>query len=98
MPASGRVPHAHNSVRTELLQKLLERTRSGTSCGTSSRPSTSLGCRLSTAIEGKVPMNSGLRKASWVLLTTIGVLTLFISLVSAFLAYFGHYPIGGLPV
>ena len=43
-------------------------------------------------------MNSGLRKASWVLLTTVGVLTLFISLVSAFLAYFGHYPIGGLPV
>jgi hypothetical protein len=43
-------------------------------------------------------MDSKLRKASFVLLTTIGVLTLFISLVSAFLAYFGNYPIGGLPV
>ena len=43
-------------------------------------------------------MDSGLRKASWVLLTITGVLVLFISLVSAFLAYFGHYPIGGLPV
>ena len=43
-------------------------------------------------------MDSKLRKASWVLLTITGVLVLFISLVSAFLAYFGHYPIGGLPV
>ena len=43
-------------------------------------------------------MDSRLRKASWVLLTTTGVLTFLISLVSAFLAYFGNYPIGGLPV
>jgi hypothetical protein len=39
-----------------------------------------------------------LRKASWVLLTVVGVLAFLISLVSAFLAYRGDYPIGGLPV
>ena len=43
-------------------------------------------------------MGSRLRKASWVLLTIVGALTLFISLVSAFLAYVGEYPIGGIPV
>jgi hypothetical protein len=43
-------------------------------------------------------MGSRLRKASWVLLTIVGALTLFISLVSAFLAYVGEYPIGGMPV
>jgi hypothetical protein len=43
-------------------------------------------------------MGSRLRKASWVLLTIVGGLTLFISLASAFLAYLGDYPIGGMPV
>jgi hypothetical protein len=43
-------------------------------------------------------MGSKLRKASWVLLTIVGGLTLFISLASAFLAYLGDYPIGGMPV
>ena len=43
-------------------------------------------------------MGSKLRTASWVLLTIVGGLTLFVSLASAFLAYFGDYPIGGLPV
>jgi len=43
-------------------------------------------------------MGSKLRKASWVLLTIMGGLTLFISLASAFLAYVGEYPIGGIPV
>ena len=43
-------------------------------------------------------MGPKLRKASWVLLTIVGGLTLFISLASAFLAYLGDYPIGGMPV
>jgi hypothetical protein len=43
-------------------------------------------------------MGSKPPKASWVLLTIVGGLTLFISLVSAFLAYVGEYPIGGMPV
>ena len=43
-------------------------------------------------------MGSKLRKASWVLLTIVGGLTLFISLASAFLAYLGDYPIGGMLV
>lgn len=43
-------------------------------------------------------MGSRLRKASWVLLTVVGGLTLFVSLASAFLAYLGGYPIGGMPV
>ena len=43
-------------------------------------------------------MGPMLRKASWVLLTIVGGLTLFISLASAFLAYLGDYPIGGMPV
>jgi hypothetical protein len=43
-------------------------------------------------------MGSKLRTASWVLLTIVGGFTLFVSLVSAFLAYLGNYPIGGMPV
>ena len=43
-------------------------------------------------------MGPKLPKASWVLLTVVGVLTLLVSLVSAFLAYWGNYPIGGMPV
>jgi len=43
-------------------------------------------------------MGPKLPKASWVLLTVVGVLTLLLSLVSAFLAYFGNYPIGGMAV
>ncbi len=43
-------------------------------------------------------MGSKLGTASWVLLAIVGVLTLLLSLVSAFLAYVGDYPIGGLPV
>ena len=43
-------------------------------------------------------MGPKLPKASWVLLTIVGVLTLLLSLVSAFLAYLGNYPIGGMPV
>jgi hypothetical protein len=39
-----------------------------------------------------------LRKASWVLLTIAGALTLFFSLVSTYWAYIGSYPIGGMPV
>jgi hypothetical protein len=43
-------------------------------------------------------MGSGLRKASWVLLTIAGGLTLLFSLVSTYWAYIGNYPIGGVPV
>jgi hypothetical protein len=44
-------------------------------------------------------MGSRLRTASWVLLTIVGGLTLFVSLASSFLAYSGNnYPIGGMPV
>jgi hypothetical protein len=43
-------------------------------------------------------MSSKLGTASWVLLAIVGVLSLLISLVSAFLAYGGDYPIGGLAV
>ena len=43
-------------------------------------------------------MGSKVRTASWVLLTIVGGLTLLVSLVSAFLAYRGDYPIGGMPV
>jgi hypothetical protein len=43
-------------------------------------------------------MGPKLPKASWILLTIVGVLTLLLSLVSAFLAYFGNYPIGGMAV
>ena len=39
-----------------------------------------------------------LRKASFVLLTIVGALILLFSLVSAGWAYFGNYPIGGVPV
>jgi hypothetical protein len=43
-------------------------------------------------------MNSRLRTASWVLLAGLGGFSLFVSLVSAFLAYLGNYPVGGMPV
>jgi hypothetical protein len=43
-------------------------------------------------------MASKLRTASWVLLAIMGGLTLLVSFVSAFLAYRGDYPIGGIPV
>ncbi|HEY6555065.1 MAG TPA: hypothetical protein VI669_17040 [Vicinamibacteria bacterium] len=43
-------------------------------------------------------MGTKLRTASWVLLAIVGVFTLLISFVSAYLAYQGDYPIGGAPV
>ncbi len=43
-------------------------------------------------------MDSRLRTASWVMLTIVGGLTLLFSLVSTYWAYWGHYPIGGVPV
>jgi hypothetical protein len=43
-------------------------------------------------------MSSKLRTASWVLLTIAGGLTLLFSLVSTYWAYWGNYPIGGMPV
>jgi hypothetical protein len=43
-------------------------------------------------------MGGRLRTASWVLLTVVGALTLLFSLVSVYWAYWGSYPIGGLPV
>jgi len=43
-------------------------------------------------------MGPKLRKASWVLLTIVGGLTLLLSLVSTYWAYGGNYPIGGVPV
>jgi hypothetical protein len=43
-------------------------------------------------------VSSKLRTASWLLLTFVGGFTLLVSFVSAFLAYRGFYPIGGLPV
>jgi hypothetical protein len=43
-------------------------------------------------------MGSKLRTASWVLLTIAGGLTLLFSLVSTYWAYWGNYPIGGMPV
>jgi hypothetical protein len=43
-------------------------------------------------------LGSRLRTASWVLLTIVGGLTLLFSLVSTYWAYWGHYPIGGVPV
>jgi hypothetical protein len=53
---------------------------------------------MADSTEGKVPMGSRLPKASWVLLTIAGGLTLFFSLVSTYWAYVGNYPIGGMPV
>jgi hypothetical protein len=43
-------------------------------------------------------MDSRLRTASWVLLAIVGGLTLLFSLVSCYWAYWGSYPIGGVPV
>jgi hypothetical protein len=43
-------------------------------------------------------MGPKLRKASWVLLTIVGGLTLLVSLLSTCWAYGGNYPIGGVPV
>jgi hypothetical protein len=43
-------------------------------------------------------MGGKLRTASWVLLTVIGALVLLGSVVSAYLAYRGDFPIGGLAV
>ena len=43
-------------------------------------------------------MGSKLRTASWLLLTIVGGLTLLFSLVSTYWAYWGNYPIGGMPV
>ena len=64
--------------------------------GTSRRQSTSIGRRLSTttadSTEGKVPMRSKLRTASWVLLTIAGGLTLLFSLVSTYWAYWRQLP------
>ncbi|SRR5258706_1999599 len=43
-------------------------------------------------------MASKLRTASWVLLALMGAVILLISCASAYLAYSGDYPIGGVPV
>ncbi len=43
-------------------------------------------------------MASKLRTASWVLLAIVGVLVLFVSAASAYLAYRGNYPIAGVPI
>jgi hypothetical protein len=43
-------------------------------------------------------MATKLRTASWVLLGLLGAFTLLVTLVSAYLAYVGDYPIGGTPV
>jgi len=43
-------------------------------------------------------MPTKLRTASWVLLALLGTFTLVVSFVSAYLAYMGNYPIGGIPV
>jgi len=51
-----------------------------------------------TTTEGKVPMGTRLRTASWVLLAIAAGLTLFFSLVSSYRAYWGNYPIGRVPV
>jgi hypothetical protein len=39
-----------------------------------------------------------LRTVSWVILAIVGVLVLFVSLVSANLAYRGDYPVGGVSI
>ncbi len=43
-------------------------------------------------------MSSKLRTVSWVLLTIVGLLTLLASCVSAQLAYWGTFPIGGVEI
>jgi hypothetical protein len=43
-------------------------------------------------------MSSKLHKASWVLLLIVGILLAVGSVASAYLAYAGNYPIGGMPV
>jgi hypothetical protein len=43
-------------------------------------------------------MGSRLRTASWVVLAVAAGLTLLFSLVSSYWAYWGQYPIGGVPV
>jgi hypothetical protein len=43
-------------------------------------------------------MASRLRTASWIILTLMGAFVLLISFASAYLAYVGDYPIGGVPV
>jgi hypothetical protein len=53
---------------------------------------------MAASTEGKVLMDSRLRTASWVLLAIVGGLTLLFSLVSSYWAYWGSYPIGGVPV
>jgi hypothetical protein len=43
-------------------------------------------------------MSSKLRTVSWVLLAIIGVLVLLVSCLSAQLAYWGMYPVGGVNI
>jgi hypothetical protein len=43
-------------------------------------------------------MGSKLRTASWVLLLIVGILLVVGSIASAYLAYAGDFPIGGMPV
>ena|SRR5258706_6856739 len=43
-------------------------------------------------------MTSKLRTVSWVVLALMGAVILLISCASAYLAYLGDYPIGGVPV
>lgn len=43
-------------------------------------------------------MSSKLRTVSWVMLAIIGVLTLLVSFLSAQLAYWGTFPVGGVEI
>jgi hypothetical protein len=43
-------------------------------------------------------MSSKLRTVSWVALAIVGVLTLLVALLSAQLAYWGEYLVGGVPI
>lgn len=43
-------------------------------------------------------MSSKLRTVSWVLLAVVGVLVLLVSCLSAQLAYWGDYPVGGVSI
>jgi hypothetical protein len=43
-------------------------------------------------------MSSKLRTVSWVVLAVVGVLTLLVALLSAQLAYWGDYPVGGVAI
>lgn len=43
-------------------------------------------------------MSSKLRTVSWVLLAIVGVLVLLVSLLSAQVAYWGEYPVGGVSI